>query len=290
MGHMGRVTQRHRVMRIDVGRTATPVRPDTLVVEEPLEIRTGGGAARGRPLAVTMRTPGDDIDLAIGFLFTEGLIGTADDVVTAQVCAGDGDAGAGNVVDVTLAPHVPSPAGTSARHFHTTSACGVCGKSRIEEVRTRSRHPVTDDPAPLSVATLAALPDRMRAAQRVFHRTGGLHAAGLFTPDGEPIAVREDVGRHNAVDKVIGWALREGRIPLAGHVLLVSGRAGFELVQKAWMAGIPVLAAVSAPSTLAVQLAEEAGMTLVGFLRGDTMNVYAGAHRLEGHAAVQAPA
>ncbi len=266
----------------DSGRTRVR-RPDTLAAEEPLEIRVGpAGPARRRPLTVTMRTPGADLDLAIGFLLTEGLIRSADDVSTAQLCAGTETPNTYNVVDVTLAPGVPEPATEMTRHFHTTSACGVCGKTSIDAVRTRSLFHVADDPLAVPAALLAELPQRLRAGQRGFERTGGSHAAGLFTADGELVVLREDVGRHNAVDKVIGWAVRERRLPLAGHMLLVSGRASFELTQKAWMAGVPLLAAVSAPSTLAVDLAAEAGLTLVGFLRGRTMNVYTGAHRVTG--------
>ncbi|SBT53139.1 formate dehydrogenase accessory sulfurtransferase FdhD [Micromonospora narathiwatensis] len=282
---MGRATDRRGVLRIDLdaaagGRTRVR-RQDTLAVEEPLEIRVGpAGPGRRKPLAVTMRTPGDDLDLAIGFLLTEGLIRSAEDVHTAQLCAGAETPNTYNVVDVVLTPGVPEPATDPARNFYTTSSCGVCGKASIDAVRTRSRFAVRDDVLTVTAALLAALPDRLRAAQRAFDRTGGLHAAGLFTADGELVVLREDVGRHNAVDKVIGWAVRERRLPLAGHVLLVSGRASFELTQKAWMAGVPLLAAVSAPSSLAVELAEEAGMTLVGFLRGQTMNVYAGARRI----------
>jgi FdhD protein len=255
-------------------------RPDTLVAEEPLEIRVGPPGHPHPPLAVTMRTPGDDLDLAVGFLLTEGIVGTAADVVTARLCAGTDEPNTYNVVDVTLAGHVPPPVTDPSRHFYTTSSCGICGKASIDAVRTRSRFDLADDPARVAATTLAALPARLREAQRIFERTGGLHAAGLFRTSGELVVLREDVGRHNAVDKVVGWAMREQRLPLAGHVLLVSGRASFELAQKAWMAGVPVLAAVSATSTLAVSLAEEAGMTLVGFLRGSTMNVYAGAHRV----------
>lgn len=278
---MGRATDRRTVLRIDMAGQGTLERRDTLAAEEPLEIRVGpGGPARRRPLAVTMRTPGDDLDLAIGFLLTEGVIREAGDVVTAQLCAGTELPNTYNVVDVVLAGHVPPPDTDPARNFYTTSSCGVCGKASIDAIRTRSRFDVAGDPMEVDARVLAALPDRLRAAQRVFERTGGLHAAGLFTPSGELVALREDVGRHNAVDKVIGWAAREQRLPLRGHVLLVSGRASFELTQKAWMAGLPMLAAVSAPSTLAGDLADEAGMTLVGFLRGETMNVYTGHHRI----------
>jgi FdhD protein len=184
------------------------------------------------------------------------------------------------VVDVALAAGVPAPVADPGRNFYTTSSCGVCGKASIDAVRTRSRFDVSTDLLTVDAATLTRLPAALRARQRVFAATGGLHAAGLFTGDGSLVCLREDVGRHNAVDKVIGWAVRERRLPLAGHILMVSGRASFELCQKAWMAGIPVLAAVSAPSTLAVDLATEAGLTLIGFLRGAAFNVYAGAQRV----------
>jgi FdhD protein len=229
-----------------------------------------------------MRTPGDDFDLVAGFLVTEGVVRSAGEVAAMRYCPGATDDGVNtyNVVDVTLSPGVPPPDPSVERAFYTTSSCGVCGKASIDAIRTRTAWPVADDPATVSPEALAAMPETVRAAQRVFDRTGGLHAAGLLTPDGELLCLREDVGRHNAVDKVIGWAARDGRLPLRGVVLLVSGRASFELTQKALMAGIPVLAAVSAPSSLAVELAVESGMTLVGFLRGATMNVYAGAQRV----------
>jgi FdhD protein len=296
---MGRATDRRSVLRIEVtgdapGRAGAPAtgtsaatrtvvsvrRPDTLAAEEPLEIRVGRAGEPRPPLAVTMRTPGDDLDLAIGFLLGEGVIGAAEDVRTAQLCAGVEQPNTYNVVDVTLAAGVAPPDTDPTRHFYTTSSCGVCGKASIDAVRTISRYPAAEDETAIAAGILAALPDRLRAAQRVFDRTGGLHAAGLFTPDGEMVCLREDVGRHNAVDKVVGWAVRSGRVPLRGHVLLVSGRASFELTQKASMAGIPILAAVSAPSTLAADLADEVGLTLVGFLRGGSMNVYAGAARV----------
>jgi FdhD protein len=267
-------TERRRVLRISLPESSVH-RADLLAVEEPLEIRIGG-----TPLTVTMRTPGDDIDLAAGFLFGEGLLNPAVDLRQIRMCDE-------NVADVTLAPlplaqdvQRATDARRSQRNFLTTSACGVCGKESIEAIRVTSRYDIAADQVQVSPAVLASLPDRLRDAQRVFASTGGLHAAGLFTPDGTLLVLREDVGRHNAVDKVVGWALRAGRLPLTGHILLVSGRASFELVQKAYMAGIPVLAAVSAPSSLAVGLAEEAGLTLVGFLRGTSMNAYTGAHRL----------
>jgi FdhD protein len=279
---VGRITGRRKVRRVDVSGSTPAVRdrPDNLAAEEPLEIRVGPAGAPRSALAVTMRTPGDDLDLAIGFLVTEGIIASTDDVMTAQLCAGAETPNTYNVVDVGLAPGVAPPETDPARHFYTTSSCGVCGKASIEAVRVRSRHDLTTDEATFPAATLVSFPDTLRAAQRVFDTTGGLHAAGLFDADGKSVCVREDVGRHNAVDKVVGWAAREGRLPATGHALMVSGRASFELVQKATLAGIPLLAAVSAPSTLAVDLATEAGLTLVGFLRGGTFNVYSGAHRV----------
>ena len=272
---MGRVTARRRVVHVN-GEVSVR-RDETLAVEEPLEIRV-----LGRPLAVTMRTPGDDFDLAVGFLVTEGLVRGGDEVTQIRYCAGatDDDANTYNVLDVSLAPGVAPPDIGLERSFYTTSSCGICGKASIDAVRTRSAYDVAADAVTVSSALLATLPDALRAAQAVFERTGGLHAAGLFRGDGELLCVREDVGRHNAFDKVIGWAAREGRLPLAGTVMLASGRASFELVQKAVMAGVPVLAAVSAPSSLAVELAAESGMTLVGFLRGAAMNVYSGEQRI----------
>jgi len=273
---MGRVTVRRKVMRIRDG--ASSHRPDTLAAEEPMEIRVGG-----RPLTVTMRTPGDDFDLAVGFLVSEGVVHAAEDVTGIRYCAGATADGSNtyNVVDVGLAPSVPVPDASLERNFYTTSSCGLCGKASLDAVRTTAAWSVAEDELRITPARLASLPDRLREAQKVFDSTGGLHAAGLFSADGELLCLREDVGRHNGVDKVVGHALREGLLPLRGSVLMVSGRASFELVQKAVMAGIPLLAAVSAPSSLAVELAEESGLTLVGFLRGESMNVYCGAGRLE---------
>ena len=278
-------TRRRRIERISAtGDGPAGAKADLLAVEEPLEIRIGGQA-----LTVTMRTPGDDLDLAAGFLFTEGLLSPAVDLRQIRMCDE-------NVADATLGPPgLPAPAALeratdtrrAQRNFLTTSACGVCGKESIDAIRVRSRYDLATDRVRVSPSVLASLPDRLREAQRVFASTGGLHAAGLFGADGTLLVLREDVGRHNAVDKVIGWALRAGRLPLTGHVLLVSGRASFELVQKAAVAGIPVLAAVSAPSSLAADLADETGMTLVGFLRGSSMNAYTGAERITG---VPAPA
>ncbi|HET8602269.1 MAG TPA: formate dehydrogenase accessory sulfurtransferase FdhD [Segeticoccus sp.] len=277
---MGRVTRRTpaRQIRLSAEQAVTvSTRPETLAVEEPLEIRVDG-----RALTVTMRTPGDDFDLALGLLLTEGVVTRASDVRRSMHCLDAGEDGRPtyNVVDVTLAADVPALPASSQHPLLTTSACGVCGKASIDAIRLRSRYAVRDDPQSLSPQLLASLPDRLRSRQKVFDRTGGLHAAGLFTAEGELLAVREDVGRHNAVDKVIGWALRQERLPLTGHVLCVSGRASFELTQKALMAGLPTLVAVSAPSSLAVELAAETGMTLVGFARGQRLTVYAGSQRV----------
>jgi FdhD protein len=267
-------TARRRILRVPVSGAAAH-RADLLAVEEPLEIQVDG-----EPLIVTMRTPGHDIDLAAGFLFTEGLLAGLGDVRQIRMCDD-------NVVAVTMQPG-SALLRTAARNFMATSACGVCGKDSIEAIRVRSAFDVAADQVQVSPAVLAGLPDQLREAQRVFSHTGGLHAAGLFTPDGTLLALREDVGRHNAVDKLAGWALRSGLLPLAGHILLVSGRASFELAQKAVMMGVPVLAAVSAPSSLAASLAGEAGMTLIGFLRGTTMNVYTGEQRVIAEAAAAA--
>ncbi|MBF6172135.1 formate dehydrogenase accessory sulfurtransferase FdhD [Nocardia blacklockiae] len=268
---MSRVTARRKTLRVTPGGQIR--RPDTLAVEEPLELRVDG-----QSLTVTMRTPGSDIDLAHGFLLSENIIGAPEDIVSARYCAGTDANGQNtyNVLDIQL--RTPTP--VLARNFLTTSACGLCGKTALDEVRTRTRFPLPAGSPLVDTDVLAALPAELRSRQTVFDATGGLHAAGLFTADGTALAVREDVGRHNAVDKVIGWALRENRVPAHDLVLVVSGRASFELVQKAVMAGIPVLGAVSAPSSLAVDLADESGLTLAGFLRGDTMNIYTGADRL----------
>ncbi|NKY45664.1 formate dehydrogenase accessory sulfurtransferase FdhD [Nocardia cerradoensis] len=269
---MSRVTARRPTRRITPAGIVS--RPDTLAVEEPLELRVDGTA-----LTVTMRTPGNDIDLLHGFLFSENIIESADDIVSARYCAGTDDEGRNtyNVLDIQLRRAVP----VQPRGFVTNSSCGLCGTTALDQVRTRSRFRLPTGSPRVDPTVLAALPDELRSRQTVFDATGGLHAAGLFTPDGTALVVREDIGRHNAVDKVIGWALREGRVPAHDTLLIVSGRASFELVQKAVMAGIPVLGAVSAPSSLAVDLAADNGLTLAGFLRGDTMNIYSGADRLE---------
>ena len=251
-------------------------RPDVVATEEPLEIRAGGPGQEARAVAVTMRTPGGDYELAAGFLFTEGLIAPGD-VRRVAYCDDLGDDEQRyNVVTVTLARTFDHEA--LRRNFFATSSCGICGKAALDDVEVRCA-PVAGD-TQVATSVLVALPDALRAKQRVFDRTGGLHAAGLFTPAGELVTLREDVGRHNAVDKVIGERLLAGDLPLADHVLQVSGRASFEIVQKAAVAGIPVVSAVSAPSSLAVDAAERLGLTLVGFVRDGRCNVYAHPERV----------
>jgi FdhD protein len=297
---MGRVTARRRASHLSASGESSSVtrRPETLVVEEPLEIRLNG-----TPLTVTMRTPGSDVELAQGFLLTEGVITGRDDVLTVRYCRGEGEdvrttkAGRGtrpgeepdnydglntyNVLDVTLAPGVPMPDVDVRRNFYTTSSCGICGKASLDAVAAVSRYCPGDDPTVVAAETLIEMPGQLRAAQKVFASTGGLHGAALFTADGTLLVVREDIGRHNAVDKVLGWAVEQDRIPLSGNVLLVSGRASFELAQKTVMAGVPIMAAVSAPSSLAVDLASQSGVTLVAFLRGDSMNIYSRPDRVK---------
>jgi FdhD protein len=274
---MSRITARRKIIRLTVG--ASPLASeDLLAVEEPLEMRVNG-----RRLAVTMRTPGNDIDLAAGFLVSEGVITKGDDFNTARYCAGASVDGVNtyNVLDVTLGAGVTPPAPSLERSLLTTSSCGLCGKESIDAVRTKSAFQIADDQARVDVELLTTFPEQLRAGQNVFEKTGGIHAAGLFdAATGHMLVLREDVGRHNAVDKVIGWAVKENRLPLTGTVLMVSSRASFELTQKALMAGIPMLAAVSAPSSLAAEFASEVGMTLVGFLRGNSMVIYAGAERI----------
>jgi FdhD protein len=310
---MGRVTTREAVLKLggDAGGGARRSR-DTLAAEEPLEIRVAG-----KQIAVTMRTPGDDFDLVAGYLVGEGVIRDAHQLARMRFCgdsACSGPVGLGgewssaerielgrietgrietgrieaahdtyNIVDVDLAPGTALPLWSLDRNTYTTSACGVCGKSSIEAVRANAHWSVETDPLRITPEVLYSLPKTLRGSQKLFSKTGGLHAAGLFASDGTLLCVREDVGRHNAVDKVIGWAVRDGRLPLRGHLLTVSGRASFELVQKAAAAGIPLLAAVSAPSSLAVELARESGMTLAGFVRGESANVYCGTERIVVH-------
>lgn len=270
---MGRVTRHHAVLRVGPGEVVR--RSDSLAVEEPLEIRLNG-----EPYLVTMRTPGNDIDLVRGLLYSERIITERSDILLARYCAGSGaDAvNSYNVLDVTLASQISAPAAVR-RNVMTTSACGICGTTSIDQVLRESPYEMDRDVQVAAELVLSA-PIRLRQQQRAFDRTGGLHAAGLLRLNSEMVCVREDVGRHNAVDKVIGWAIEQQLLPLRQMILAVSGRASFELTQKAVLAGIPVLAAVSAPSSLAAELAEEAGLTLVGFVRGETMNVYTHPERI----------
>ena len=253
---------------------------DYLAAEEPLEIRIGD-----QPLSVTMRTPGHDVELAAGFLFTEGLIQNREQILAIESVEPITDDGVkrGNVIQAELVEEATPDLTKMRRHFFASSSCGICGKASIDAVRSR----LLTAPNPefrVDAELLTSLPDILRSSQDVFQRTGGLHAAALFDSSGGLLVVREDIGRHNAVDKVIGWALLDHRVPLGNAVLLVSGRGGFEIVQKALVAGIPILASVSAPSSLAVQLARELRMTLVGFLRGRRFVIYSGEDRIEGAA------
>lgn len=272
---MVRVTKPWRVTRLGLD-VPTRERSDVLAGEEPLEIRLGG-----EPFTVTMRTPGNDFELVAGFLVGEGIVTDREQIRTMDYRSGIGSDGYRdyNVIDVKLADGVAPPEGTRERHVYTSSSCGVCGTASIETVQKVSAYAVENDTLAVDLDALLKLPERLRERQKIFARTGGVHAAGLLH-DGELICAREDVGRHNALDKVVGWALLDGRLPLSGSVLQVSSRASFELVQKAAMAGIPVLSAVSAPSALAVELAADLGVTVIGFNRGDTLNVYTRADRV----------
>lgn len=257
---------------------------DSVAVEEPLEIRLGyttpdGRAARS--ISVTMRTPGNDKELATGFLFTESIIRRATDIAAIELCGPPApDSGDQNVVRVELGPDVSVDFGRLQRHFYTSSSCGVCGKTSLDALRVIGVEPMHDNDLMFATHALTSVPGKLRALQNTFDETGGLHAAAAFNTDGEIVVTMEDVGRHNAVDKVVGSLLLDNRLPASELGLIVSGRASFELMQKALVAGIPVLAAVSAPSSLAVQLACEFGATLVGFLRGETFNIYSGGQRI----------
>ena len=281
----GRGVAERRVLKVKAGaRPGTDGDPgaeagawrarDRLAVEEPLELRVAG-----RPVGVTMRTPGNDFELAVGYCISERLVARPDDLEAVRYCAPEGQPQEFNVLTVDLRPGVPAPDPSLDRLAETSSSCGVCGKASIEAV-TVACPTLAGDGLAVPAGVLAVIPGRVREAQRVFEQTGGLHAAAVCDAEGTVHCVREDVGRHNAVDKVIGWAATEHRLPLTGMVLFVSGRCSFEVVQKAAVAGVPLVAAVSAPTSLAVDLAEQVGITLVGFLRGDTMNVYSHAHRV----------
>ena len=259
-----------RVLRWEAG--VLTERADELAQEEPLEIRV-----RGRPISITMRTPGNDDELAAGFLLTEGVIRSRRDILKIQPCEANEF---GNRIDVLLAPTVAVDLERLTRHVFAASSCGLCGKATIDSVRAKVA-PIQGDGPTIKASALSRFPEIMRKAQIAFDKTGGLHAAALFDEAGELLVLREDVGRHNAVDKVVGHALLQGWVPLSRHVLLVSGRTSFEILQKSLTAGVPIIAAVSAPSNLAVQFATESRQTLIGFLRGDRMNVYAGAERIQ---------
>ena len=247
---------------------------DYLAAEEPLEIRVGD-----QPLSVTMRTPGHDLELAAGFLFTEGLVQSGEQIISLQPAVPNEGPDSGNVVQATLAPEATTDFAKMRRHFFASSSCGICGKASIDAVRSRLLTAPNSD-FRFDPELLVSLPEVLRSEQDVFRRTGGLHAAALFDSKGALQVLREDIGRHNAVDKVIGWALMVGRVPLTESVLLVSGRGGFEIVQKSIAAGIPIVASVSAPSSLAVQLARELRLTLIGFLRGRRFVIYSGDERI----------
>jgi FdhD protein len=268
---------RTRVRVVEDGKMR--VRPDTLATEEPMEIRLLTGGER-QTVAVTMRTPGADFELAAGFLYGEGIVKSTDDIAKISYCV-DSDLDAAqqyNIVNVELRGGREYDLRPLERHFYTTSACGVCGKASLEQLELRGC-PVALPGPEVSAETLYSLPEKLREAQGLFDATGGLHAAALFDEEGNLVALREDVGRHNATDKLVGWALLENRLPLSGHIVMVSGRSSFEILQKCLTAGVPFVCAISAPSSLAVDVAREFGMTLVGFLRERRFNVYAGHER-----------
>ena len=266
-GQRGSQSFEHLCVR---GAKAKPRRGE-LVVEEPLEIRLNQSS-----VAVTMRTPGHDIDLALGFLVTEGVVRDPGVVLTIAHCPEQA-----NVIDVTTEPDSPHVSAPDPRGFYASSSCGLCGKRDLDAVNVSAAGLQHDDTR-VEIAVLTELPERLRRAQPLFDATGSVHAAGLFTAAGQLLCTREDVGRHNAVDKVVGWAAANDKLPLGGHVLVVSARAGFEIVQKAHVAGIPIVASVSGPSSRAVELARDAGQTLVGFLRGPDFNVYSAPERIPG--------
>ena len=269
---------RTRVTVVESGRHR--VRDDQLAAEEPLEIRLQAGGDT-QTVAVTMRTPGNDFELAAGFLHNEGIVEGPSQVSGITYCV-DADVDADqryNIVNVGLRLESLPELATLERHFYTTSACGVCGKASLDAIEMRDCPALPAGPK-VTPAVLTALPEKLRAAQGLFEATGGLHAAGLFDAEGKLVCLREDVGRHNAVDKLIGWAFMQRKLPLHDSILLVSGRASYEILQKSTVAGLPVVCAVSAPSHLAVDVARRFGVTLIGFLRGERLNVYAGAERM----------
>lgn len=266
-----------RVRVVEDGRAR--VRPDSLATEEPMEMRLVSGGAR-QTVAVTMRTPGADFELAAGFLYGEGVVSSPEDIAKISYCV-DADADQRyNIVNVELRGGRDYDPRTLERYFYTTSACGVCGKASLEQLELRGC-PVLPPGPKIAPETIYSLPEKLREAQGLFEATGGLHAAALFGAEGNLVALREDVGRHNATDKLIGWALLEGRLPLRDHIVMVSGRSSFEILQKCLVAGVPIVCSISAPSSLAVDVAQDFGMTLVGFLRGNRFNAYAGSDRIQ---------
>lgn len=273
-----RVGSKVKVRRLEVAPDQIRWISDELATEEPLELRLVAGNEH-RTIAVTLRTPGNDFELAAGFLFGEGVIQRRSEIKRIAYCVEEGQEQRYNIVSVELRSQALPKLPTLERHFFTTSACGLCGKASIESLSARGLSPVSGD-STISAKVLRELPEKLRKAQQLFDLTGGLHAAALFDLEGNLIALREDIGRHNAMDKLVGWALLEGKLPLAQCIVVVSGRASFELVQKALAAGIPIFASVSAPSNLAVDLAASFGMTLAGFLRGERFNVYAHPERI----------
>lgn len=269
---------RTRVRVVEDGRMR--VRPDTLATEEPMEIRLISGGKR-QTVAVTMRTPGADFELAAGFLYGEGIITSPEEIKKISYCVDRtvAEEQLFNIVNVELSGGREYDLRSLDRHFYTTSACGVCGKASLEQLELRGC-PVVPPGPEVTPDVIYSLPDKLREAQGLFDATGGLHAAALFDAEGNLLALREDVGRHNATDKLVGWALMEGKLPLSNHIVMVSGRSSFEILQKCLTAGIPMVCAISAPSSLAVDVAREFGMTLVGFLRDRKFNVYSGPERL----------
>lgn len=286
MAELRDIADRQSVRRFDVRRVGAESGEDFDVVatEEPLEIRLGYSTEDGerteRSISITMRTPGNDDELAVGFLFTEGIVREARDIDLVRPCGPPAENGLINVIRVELAEHVAVELDRLERHFYTSSSCGVCGKASLEAVAVQGRFDLSSAGFTIAHELLEAMPERLSGEQSIFDRTGGLHASGLFDSSGQMLTVREDVGRHNALDKLIGHELRQGNIPLGERGVLVSGRASFELMQKAMVAGCPLVAAVGAPSSLAVELAREFSMTLVGFLRRDRFNIYSHSERI----------
>ena len=283
-GNSAMATSSHAVNISKVSDSLQQALTDHVAIEEPLEIRLGFSTPEGRvsrSVSITMRTPGHDDELAAGFLFTESIVQQASDIVSIDPCGSAApDSGHHNVIRVELSPTVEVDLGRLQRHFYTTSSCGVCGKASLDALRVVGVEAMNSDGPLFEKHALISVPEKLRTQQDTFDKTGGLHAAAVFDVDGSLIATMEDIGRHNAVDKVIGALLLGDKLPAGDYGLMVSGRASFELMQRAAVAGIPLLAAVSAPSSLAVQVAQEFNMTLIGFLRGNTFNIYAGAQRI----------